>query len=145
MSNDNSEVSVSTGKVQKKKTRARKRRPYETHRIHKTITLKRNGKSKWGSNLRMLLAKCMWRGPAYTEYNAVKGPADGVIASFLLSCPTRSRFPFTSTSCSPRDNCSALQRHAYAHLQGDTQYDVQRSVRGSLYSELGCSNKHTLN
>lgn len=49
------------------------------------------------------------------EYNAIKRVVDGVIASFLPSCPTRSRFPFTSTSCCCPETTAALQWHVLAY------------------------------
>lgn len=78
--------------------------------------LKRNGKPKWESNLRLLLCRMhikVW----CVEYNAVKRAEDAVIASFLPSCPTRSRFPFTSTSCCCPETTAALQWHVLAYVQ----------------------------
>lgn len=53
MSNDNSEISVSTSENKNVW------RCSDIRRIGKTIILKRNGKSKWKSNLRVLLAECI--------------------------------------------------------------------------------------
>jgi len=42
------------------------------------------------------------------EYNAIKRAVDSVIASFLPLCPTRLRFPFTSTSCCYTETTAVL-------------------------------------
>jgi len=51
------------------------------------------------------------------EYNAIKRVVDGVIASFLSSCPTRSGFPFTSTSCCCPETTATL--HVFVYVEDD--------------------------
>lgn len=134
MSNDNLKVSISRDKNREER---RAKRFYETRRIHKTITLKRNGKSKWGSNLRVLQAKYMWRSGVRRTQCCKEGCEWRHCELFTLVSDTFA-FPFYEHFLlSPRDNRRVTAARTCPSTGQPSRYDVRGSVRAlELYSEL---------